>query len=145
MAQKTQEKGLTGPAPVVDEPGRVRNVVLVGHSGAGKTTLVEALLAATGTISRAGSVTEGTTVGDNVMPLYLPLHGDDGTSIDGLIGLISQRVFDYSTGYPPDSREPEPQHVSGIEEARNELLEGIIAESEDETLMDRYLSGEEID
>ena len=48
MAQKSQEKGVTGPAPVVDEPGRVRNVVLVGHSGAGKTTLVEALLAASG-------------------------------------------------------------------------------------------------
>ena len=66
MAQKSSEKGLSGAvAPVVTEPGRVRNVVLVGHSGSGKTTLVEALLAATGTIARPGSVAEGTTVSDH--------------------------------------------------------------------------------
>ena len=38
--------------------------MLVGHSGAGKTTLVEALLVATGTIQRAGRVEDGTTVSD---------------------------------------------------------------------------------
>jgi elongation factor G len=251
MAQKSQEKGVTGPAPVVDEPGRVRNVVLVGHSGAGKTTLVEALLAASGTIPRAGSVTEGTTTsdydpaavkqqrsvslacapllhdnfkvnlldspgyadfvgelraglraadaalfvvssvdgvdaataalweecaavgmpravavtrldhqradfdetvalcrgsfGDNVLPLYLPLHGDDGQSVSGLLGLITQRVFDYTGGYPPAVRDPDPEHVTAIADARNELIEGIIAESEDETLMERYLGGEDIE
>src|SRR6266545_3482102 len=235
MAQKSQEKGVAGPAPVVDEPGRVRNVVLVGHSSAGKTTLVEALLGVTGTISRVGSVTDGTTVsdhdpaavkqqrsvalacapvlhegvkvnlldtpgyadfvgelraglraadaalfvvssvdgmdaataalweecaavgmpravavtrldhqrsdfdetlavcqrvfGDNVMPLYLPLHGDDGTSVAGLIGLISQRVYDYTNEYPPQVREPDAEHLPAIEEAR----------------MDRYLGGEELE
>jgi elongation factor G len=226
-------------------------VVLVGHSGAGKTTLVEALLAVTGTIGRAGSVTEGTTVsdhdpaavkqqrsvslscaplvhndvkvnlldtpgyadfvgelraglraadaalfvvssvdgmdaataalweecaavgmpravavtrldhqrhdfeetlancqevfGDNVLPLYLPMLGDDGESVAGLYGLISQRVFDYSGGYPPAVRDPDPEHLPAIEESRNQLLEGIIAESEDETLMERYLGGEDIE
>jgi elongation factor G len=251
MAQKGQEKGVTGGAPVVKEPGRVRNVVLVGHSGSGKTTLVEALLATTGTISRAGSVTEGTTVCDHdpaavkqqrsvslaaaafmhddvkinlldspgyadfvgemraglraadaalfvvsavdgvdeatatlweecaavnmpravaitrldhqradidatvaacreafgagVLPLYLPLHGDDGESVVGLLGLISQRVYDYSGGYPAQVRDPDPEHLSAIEEARNELVEGVIAESEDESLMERYLAGEELE
>jgi elongation factor G len=251
VAQKTQEKGLTGPAPVVDEPSKVRNVVLVGHSGAGKTTLVEALLAVTGTIGRPGSVTDGTTVcdhdpaavkqqrsvalacaplshagikvnlldtpgyadfvgelraglraadaalfvvsavdgvdaatsalweecaavgmpravavtrldhqradfeetvatcrstfGEGVLPLYLPLHGDDGQSVVGLIGLITQRVLDYSKGYPPAGRDPDAEHLPAIADARNELLEGIIAESEDETLMERYLEGEEIE
>src|SRR5258706_6246541 len=72
--------------------------------------------------------------GDNVLPLYLPMHGDDGESVVGLIGLISQRVFDYSAGYPPQVREPDAEHLPAIEDSRGELLEGIIAESEDETL-----------
>ncbi len=43
---------------------RIRNVALVGHSGAGTTTLVEAALLAAGAISRAGRVEDGTTVAD---------------------------------------------------------------------------------
>ena len=42
----------------------IRNVALVGHHGAGKTTLAEALLAATGSVARRGSVEKGTTVMD---------------------------------------------------------------------------------
>src|SRR4051794_30396943 len=64
MADKNTAGAAVGRAPTSDEPTRIRNVVLVGHSGAGKTTLVEALLVATGTIPRAGRVEEGTTVSD---------------------------------------------------------------------------------
>ncbi|MFB8269721.1 elongation factor G-like protein EF-G2 [Streptomyces sp. NPDC055955] len=85
---------------------------------------------------------------DAVIPLYLPLHGEPGPDghapVTGLVGLLSQRVFDYASGERKES-EPAPDQLPLIEEARNRLIEGIIAESEDETLMDRYLSGEEID
>lgn len=42
----------------------VRNIVLISHSGAGKTTLVENMLYKGGSISRKGSISEGTTVSD---------------------------------------------------------------------------------
>lgn len=85
---------------------------------------------------------------DAVLPLYLPLHGEPGPDghapVTGLIGLLSQRLFDYSSGTREEA-EPVDGQLPRIEEARNRLIEGIIAESEDETLMDRYLGGEEID
>lgn len=43
---------------------RVRNIGIVGSHHAGKTTLVEAILAHCGSIGRKGSVTEGTTTTD---------------------------------------------------------------------------------
>jgi elongation factor G len=246
MATKNSDNGGGGAAVAVDDPAKVRNIVLVGPSGSGKTTLTEALLAAAGVISRAGTVTEGTTVCDHdpaaqrqqrsvglavaplvhgdvkinlidtpgyadfvgevraglraadaalfvvcaaegvdpatvalweecaavrmpravvvarldhqradalaeiracqeafgagVLPLYLPSTGGPG-----LLGLITRRFFDYSNGYPPTVSEPDEADLARIDEARNELIEGIIAESEDETLMDRYLEGEDIE
>ncbi|HET6507522.1 MAG TPA: elongation factor G [Baekduia sp.] len=43
---------------------RIRNVALVGHRGAGKTSLHEAPLFQAGVLNRLGSVTDGTTVSD---------------------------------------------------------------------------------
>ncbi|MDO5422934.1 MAG: elongation factor G [Eubacteriales bacterium] len=43
---------------------RIRNVVLLGHGGAGKTSLVEAMAYLGGITSRLGSVSEGNTISD---------------------------------------------------------------------------------
>ncbi|GAA5166670.1 elongation factor G-like protein EF-G2 [Pseudonocardia eucalypti] len=70
--------------------------------------------------------------GAGVLPLYLPVR--DGGALTGLYGLLSRTVGG-QTADPPE----------GADQARNDLIEGIIAESEDESLMERYLEGEEID
>ncbi|MET9609161.1 elongation factor G-like protein EF-G2 [Streptomyces sp. NPDC006512] len=258
MGATSHTAGAAGRALTADRPASVRNVVLVGHSGAGKTTLVEALALTSGAVNRAGRVEDGTSVSDYdeieqrrhrsvqlslvpvewagikinildtpgyadfvgelraglraadaalfvvsasdgidgatrmvwdeceavgmpraivvthleaaradytqmttvcgeifgaedpdaVIPLYLPLHGPAGADghapVTGLLGLLSRRVYDYSSGERAD-RDPDPAELALIESARSRLIEGIIAESEDESLMDRYLGGEDID
>jgi elongation factor G len=249
MADKTGGPGAAGRVPAAGQADSVRNVVLVGHSGAGKTTLVENLLVHTGAIQRAGRVEDGTTVsdfdevearqqrsvnltlapilhgsvkvnlldtpgyadftgdlraglraadaalftvsaadgidgltrmlweecasagtpravvitkidhqrgnfdealaacrdafGDSVAPLYLPVTDGQG-SVQGLIGLLSERFYDYSSGTRAD-RDPGPEHADRMAGSRSALIESIIQESEDESLMDRYLNDEHIE
>src|SRR5215216_3954192 len=65
---------------------RIRNVALIGHRGAGKTSLHEALLFEAGAINRLGRVEDGSTISD-----FEPDEHERGMSIGA--GVAS---FDYS-------------------------------------------------
>lgn len=43
---------------------KIRNVVLLGHGGCGKTSLVEAMAYVSGLTTRIGKVTDGNTISD---------------------------------------------------------------------------------
>ncbi|HZH95365.1 MAG TPA: GTP-binding protein, partial [Flavisolibacter sp.] len=58
------------------DTSHVKNIVLLGHAGSGKTTLAECMLFEAGLINRRGNVEEATTVGD-----YHPLEHERGNSV----------------------------------------------------------------
>lgn len=49
----------------VVDPASIRNLAVVGHRGAGKTSLIEALLFTTGAKNRMGAIADGTTTMDH--------------------------------------------------------------------------------
>src|SRR5213593_1008103 len=49
---------------MANEPGKIRNVAVVGHRGTGKTSLVEAMLFQSGATNRLGTIEAGSTVSD---------------------------------------------------------------------------------
>ncbi|MBL7494761.1 elongation factor G-like protein EF-G2 [Frankia sp. CNm7] len=83
--------------------------------------------------------------GAGVLPVFLPdgaVAGGDGAR---LVGLLTGRVVEYA-GRDRRELDTSADLADGaFDEARGALIEGIIAESEDETLLDRYLGGEELD
>ncbi len=74
--------------------------------------------------------------------LYLPVH-DAARVVVGTMGLLSQRVFD-SSGASRIERDPDADEAAAVAEHRGPLIEAVIEESEDDTLLDRYLEGEDI-
>ena len=91
----------------------IRNVALAGHSGAGKTTLFEALLHAGGAIQTAGSLERGTTVSD-----FDPMERTRGHSLNTAIAStdhagIHVNLID-TPGYP-DFRGPTLSAFSAVE------------------------------
>ncbi|HET8942388.1 MAG TPA: elongation factor G [Rudaea sp.] len=63
----------------------IRNLALVGHTAAGKTTLFEALLHAGGVIGTPGSIERGTTVSD-----YDPMEKERKQSLNTVVASIDQ-------------------------------------------------------
>ncbi|MGH6819839.1 MAG: GTP-binding protein, partial [Methylocella sp.] len=61
----------------------IRNITLVGHTGSGKTSLVEALLVKSGTIGEAGSIERGTTTTD-----HDPLEKEFQHSLDSALASL---------------------------------------------------------
>jgi elongation factor G len=71
--------------------------------------------------------------GEGVYPLYVP-RGEE------TLGLLSRTV----RGADGNRRDATEDELSEVEDLRNEVVEAIITESEDEGLLERYLGGEEI-
>lgn len=90
-----------------------------------------------------GSVAEAQDkFGEGVLPTHVPTLSSPGV-IAGNIGLLSLEEHDYSSGAVVNRKLTADD--SHVETYRGPLIEAIIQETEDDSLMDRYLSGEELD
>lgn len=77
MSKPTLEITTTKTAFMAEfDTSHVKNIVLLGHAGSGKTTLAECMLFEAGIITRRGSVAERSTTGD-----YHELEKERGNSI----------------------------------------------------------------
>jgi elongation factor G len=80
--------------------------------------------------------------GEGVLPTHVPTLSAPGV-IAGNIGLLSLEEHDYSGGEVVNRKLTADD--SHVETWRGPLIEAIIQEAEDDSLMDRYLAGEELD
>jgi len=70
----------------VSKPQDIRNIVLLGHGGAGKTTLAEAILHAAKVSNRLGSVDDGTSLLD-----YTDIEKDRKHSVDPTMAYLEHK------------------------------------------------------
>ncbi|WP_131106109.1 elongation factor G [Ornithinimicrobium sufpigmenti] len=86
-------------------------------------------------------VAECSRVFGDAVPLGLPVLEGSPSSLTGVLDLLEQGRHDASGAHQPLTEE----QAARVEEHRGPLIEAIIETSEDEGLLDRYLSGEELD
>ncbi len=82
------------------------------------------------------------TFGSGVAAMYLPVAAPDGV-IRANLGLLTENVYDYTSGERV-VRDAVDRESAELAAGRAELLEAIITESEDDSLLERYLDGEQI-
>ena len=93
----------------------LRSVALVGHGAAGKTSLAEALLFATGAIAAKGSVDKGSTVGDSD-----PQEKEAGHSLNSAVmnfGYEDTHIHLIDTPGYPDFAGPAIAALAGVDTA----------------------------
>jgi elongation factor G len=73
---------------------------------------------------------------------YLPMDNDDDKP-SGLLDLLTMTVIEYGAG-PRSTRPPESEHIELTAEPRHVLIETLLSEAVDDTLIDGYLDGEEL-
>ncbi|HQR79507.1 MAG TPA: elongation factor G, partial [Actinomycetota bacterium] len=83
------------------------------------------------------------SLGEGVLPLYLPAYDSDGHTISGLVGLLSQEVADYS-GDERVRRAAAGDQLAALQDPRATLIEAIVTESEDEELLEAWVGGENL-
>jgi elongation factor G len=81
--------------------------------------------------------------GSGIQPLGIPVAGSEG-AVTSIADLLLGEIHDYAGG-TRTVRPAGEEHADVFDSHRPDLIEGIIEESEDSALMDRYLEGEELD
>lgn len=81
--------------------------------------------------------------GPGIQPLGVPVAGSEG-AVTSIADLLLGEIHDYAGGQRT-VRPAGPEHAAVFDAYRPGLLEGIIEESEDPELMERYLAGEDLD
>ena len=83
------------------EPGKIRNVAVVGHRGMGKTSLVEAMLFQAGNTNRLGTVEEVHRFLAILTGVFIVLHGG-ALLLDTVVPFsLARELVPFTTAYRP--------------------------------------------